>query len=41
VLLENPGLTIHQLHDLFRSDFDDWMGNERQLDDLLLIGIEV
>ena len=41
VLLENAGYTIHQFHDLFQSDFSAWMGNDRQLDDLLLIGIEV
>jgi PAS domain S-box-containing protein len=41
VLLENPGYTMHQFHDLFQTDFTGWMGRERQLDDLLLIGIEV
>lgn len=40
-LLENAGFTISQFHDHFRTDFTDWMGRERQLDDLLLIGIEV
>lgn len=41
VLLENAGFTMHQFNDHFKSDFTDWMGRERQLDDLLLIGIEV
>ena len=41
VLLENAGYTMSQFNDQFRSDFTDWMGKERQLDDLLLIGIEV
>jgi len=41
VLLENAGYTMHQFHDFFQSDFTGWMGHERQLDDLLLIGIEV
>ena len=40
-LLENAGFTLPQFHDHFRKDFRTWMGNERQLDDLLLIGIEV
>lgn len=40
-LLENAGFTMPQFHDHFRKDFNAWMGNERQLDDLLLIGIEV
>ncbi len=41
VLLENAGYTIPQFFDHFQSDFISWMGKERQLDDLLLIGIEV
>ena len=40
-LLENPGFTIPQFSEFFQSDFTEWMGKERQLDDLLLIGIEV
>jgi hypothetical protein len=39
-LLENAGYTLSQFNDLFKSDFTAWMGTERQLDDLLLIGIE-
>jgi len=41
VLLENAGYTMPQFNDFFRTDFTGWMGKERQLDDLLLIGIEV
>lgn len=40
-LLENPAYTLPQFKEHFRKDFKAWMGNERQLDDLLLIGIEV
>ena len=40
MILENAGYTMHQYNDLFRSDFTAWMEKERQLDDLLLIGIE-
>ena len=41
MLLEHPGYTIPQFQEFFQSDFTAWKGNERQLDDLLLIGIEV
>jgi serine phosphatase RsbU (regulator of sigma subunit) len=41
VLLENKGLTIPQIEELFRYDFKNWMGKERQLDDVILIGIEI
>ena len=41
VLLENAGYTMPQFFDFFRNDFAEWMGRERQLDDLLMIGIEV
>ncbi len=41
MLLENSGYIIPQFHDFFQNDFTRWMGQERQLDDLLLIGIEV
>ena len=40
-LLENAGYTIPQFYDYFQGDFIAWMGKERQLDDLLMIGIEV
>ena len=40
-LLENAGFTIPQFYDYFHTDFISWMGKERQLDDLLMIGIEV
>jgi len=40
ILLKNPGFTIRQFHKFFEYDFSTWLGNERQLDDVLLIGIE-
>ena len=40
-LLENAAYTLPQFSEHFRKDFIAWMGEERQLDDLLLIGIEV
>ena len=40
ILLENPGFTIRQFYKYFEYDFSSWLGKERQLDDVLLIGIE-
>jgi serine phosphatase RsbU (regulator of sigma subunit) len=40
-LLENAGFTLPQFNAHFKKDFVAWMGSERQLDDLLMIGIEV
>ncbi len=39
-LLEYPGYTMPQFRDHFKKDFAEWMGDQRQLDDVLLIGIE-
>ncbi|MFC2112191.1 PAS domain S-box protein [Bacteroidota bacterium] len=39
-ILENPGLTMNQYKSLFMRDFEDWMKNAKQIDDVLLIGIE-
>ncbi len=41
LMLEHAGSTIPQFHELFMNDFTSWMGSEKQLDDLLLIGIEM
>ena len=32
--------TIPELHDIFESDYYKWKGNYKQIDDILLIGIE-
>jgi PAS domain S-box-containing protein len=40
MMLENAGYTMPQFHEFFQTDFNSWMGSEKQLDDLLLIGIE-
>ena len=40
LLLDHKGLTMPQTEDLFRQDFMTWMGEERQLDDVIMIGIE-
>ncbi|MDA3823455.1 MAG: PAS domain S-box protein [Bacteroidales bacterium] len=40
ILLDNPGFTINQFNDYFRQDFSSWLSGHKQLDDVLLIGIE-
>ena len=40
LILENPGYTMMQYQELFEKDFEQWMQNFRQLDDVLMIGIE-
>ena len=40
ILLSNPGFTIGQFEEHISADFTSWMGDERQLDDVLLIGLE-
>ncbi len=41
ILLENPGFTIEQFHKHFRDDFNRWKGEGKQIDDVLMIGIEL
>ncbi|MBR4215002.1 MAG: SpoIIE family protein phosphatase, partial [Bacteroidales bacterium] len=36
----NPELTMAQYRELFEKDFFEWKGNNKQVDDILLIGIE-
>lgn len=40
-LTEREGLTIAHFEKHFSEDFYRWMGNEKQVDDVLLIGIEL
>ena len=40
-LVESPDLTMAHFARHFSSDFYDWMGDEKQVDDVLLIGIEL
>jgi len=39
MLLENKGFTIRQFQQLFEDDFSNWLGKEKQIDDVLLMGI--
>ncbi len=40
LILENKSLPIEQYCTLFEEDFDVWKGESKQIDDVLLIGIE-
>ncbi len=40
-LTEREGLTIAHFEKYFSEDFYRWMGNEKQVDDVLMIGIEL
>ena len=39
-ITENQSFTMPQYYDLFVNDFEEYMGNNKQIDDVLLIGIE-
>ena len=39
-IMENQTLTMPQFNDLFAKDFEAYMGNNKQIDDVLLIGIQ-
>lgn len=39
-IVENKHLTMEKLNAFFIEDFDRWKGNNKQIDDVLLIGIE-
>ncbi len=40
LILEHPGYTMGQYHELFEDDFEIWMKEFRQLDDVLMMGLE-
>lgn len=39
-ILERPDATMDEYHEFFDQDFVDWKGDNKQIDDVLLIGIE-
>lgn len=41
ILTEKPGTSMAQFSRRFSQQFYDWMGDEKQVDDVLLIGIEL
>jgi hypothetical protein len=40
MIVNNQTLTMPQFNDLFSKDFEDYMGKNKQIDDVILIGIE-
>lgn len=40
IIMANQALTMPQFNDIFSKDFEEYMGNHKQIDDVLLIGIE-
>ena len=40
IITDNPGFTMNQYKTRFMKDFEEWMGDLRQIDDVLIIGIE-
>ncbi len=39
-IVENKDLTMDEFNSFFAKDFEEWKGNNKQIDDVLLIGIE-
>ncbi len=40
IITENQGFSMTQYYEYFVQDFDEWKGENKQIDDVLLIGIE-
>jgi PAS domain S-box-containing protein len=40
IILQNPGFTMNQFNNYFMEDFEAWIKDHRQIDDVLMIGIE-
>ena len=40
LICENNGFSMSQYYELFVQDFEEWKGESKQIDDVLLIGIE-
>jgi PAS domain S-box-containing protein len=40
VILSNPGYTMQQFNDMFVAEFENWKTGFKQLDDVLVIGVE-
>ncbi|MGB0167237.1 MAG: SpoIIE family protein phosphatase [Luteibaculum sp.] len=38
---ENPGKSMPEMHEIFEMLFTKWMGSQKQMDDVLLFGIEI
>ena len=40
IISGNPGFTMNQFRQHFKKDFEEWMKNAKQIDDVLIIGLE-
>lgn len=40
IITANPGYSMNQFRGHFMRDFEDWMKNAKQIDDVLIIGLE-
>jgi serine phosphatase RsbU (regulator of sigma subunit) len=40
-IVENKNLTMTEFNTFFANDFNEWMADNKQIDDVLLIGIEL
>ena len=40
MIKENTNLSIFQMGNLFRSTYDEWKGENEQIDDVLVIGLK-
>ena len=40
IISENPGFTMNQFRSYFKKDFEEWMKKAKQIDDVLIIGLE-
>ncbi len=40
IILANPNYTMPQYNDIFAKDFEEYMGDNKQVDDVLIIGVE-
>ena len=40
LIVEHKDLSMEEYGEMFKKDFYEWMGKEKQIDDVLLIGIE-
>ncbi|PCH66498.1 MAG: hypothetical protein COC01_07885 [Bacteroidetes bacterium] len=41
IIIENKSKPMYEIKDVFNDRFNKWMGNEKQLDDVIMMGIRV
>jgi serine phosphatase RsbU (regulator of sigma subunit) len=40
VIMENQGIEMNEMHQKIDESFENWKGNRKQTDDILLIGVK-